>query len=107
MQYGWLRRAGSQSEVGGRVCLPPVPDQVQICRGVMESMATVASWNQRHLRTRCQREDVEAGRCVGEWSGEVSTGSVCFGMELGRPTMTDDDSAPLFAILGRAEISRL
>jgi hypothetical protein len=72
-------QARSESEVGGRMRLPPGPDHVEICRGVMESVATVASWNQRHLRTRRQREDVDAGQCVGECCGEVVHGSVCFG----------------------------
>jgi hypothetical protein len=53
--------ARSQAEVGRRMRLPPGPDHVQIGRGVMESAATVASWNQGHLRTRRQREDVDAG----------------------------------------------
>jgi hypothetical protein len=61
--------AGSESQVGGRMRLPPGRDHIRICCGVMESAATVASWNQRHLRTRCQREDVDAGRCVGERGG--------------------------------------
>jgi len=52
--------AGSQSEVGGWMRLPPGPDHVRICRGVMESVATVASRNQWHLRTTRQREDVDA-----------------------------------------------
>jgi hypothetical protein len=66
--------ASSQSEVGGRMRLPPGPDHVQICRGVMESVATVASWNQRDLRTRHQREDVDAGQCVSECSSKVVHG---------------------------------
>jgi len=68
--------AGSQSEVGGRMRSPPGPDHVRICRGVMESATTVAGWNQRHLRTWRQREDMDAGRCVGECSGEVVHGFV-------------------------------
>ena len=53
-------QARSESDVGGWMRLPPGPDHVRICRGVMESVATVASRNQRHLRTRRQREDVNA-----------------------------------------------
>jgi hypothetical protein len=74
----------------------------------MESAATVASWNQRHLRPRCQREDVDAGQCVGECSGEVVHGFSLFRYEVrSRPAMTDNDGAPLAAIFGRAEISSL
>jgi hypothetical protein len=101
-------QARSESEVGGRMRLPPGPDDLQIGRGVMESMATVASWNQRRLRTRRQREHVDACRCVGECSGKVVHGFSLFRHGVSaQPAMTDDDSAPLFAILGRTEISRL
>ena len=86
--------AGSQSDVGRRMRLPPGPDRIQICRGVMQSAATVASWNQRHFRTRRQREDVDAGRCVGERGGEVIHGFSLFRRSVNaRRTMNDDDKS--------------
>jgi hypothetical protein len=98
--------AGSQSEVGGRMCLPPGPDHVEIGRGVMESGATIASWNQRHLRTRRQREDVDACRCVGECRGEVVHELSLFRHWVNAPrTMNNDDKSPLSALAGRSKIS--
>jgi hypothetical protein len=98
--------AGSQSEVGRRMRVPPGLDHVRICCGVMESAATVASWNQRHLRTRRQREDVDAGRCVGECSGEVVHGfSLIRHRVNARRTMNDDDKSRSFALFDRTKIS--
>jgi hypothetical protein len=38
-----------------------------VTRGrIVESVATVASRNPRHLRARSQREDVDASRCIGD-----------------------------------------
>jgi hypothetical protein len=96
--------AGSESEVGRRMRLPPGLDHVRICRGVMESMATVASRNQRRLRTRRQREDVDAGQCVDECSGEVVHGFSLFRQRVNaRRTMSNDDRSPAIRPLSRGE----
>jgi hypothetical protein len=99
-------QARSQSEVRRRMRLPPGLDHVRIGRGVMESVATVAGWNQRHLRTRRQRKDVNAGRCVGECSGAVVHSISLFWHWMNAPrTMNDDDKSPLSALAGLSKIS--
>jgi hypothetical protein len=84
--------------------LPPGLDHVRICRGVMESMATVASRNQRHLRTRHQREDMDAGRRVGECSGEMVHGLSLFRQRVNaRRTTNNDDRSPVIRPLSLGE----